>query len=106
MDYWREDNQDAYFPRARFNAGNTVNENQTRYLQDASYIRLKQVTLGYAVPFKYIEKLNITKLRLYFAANNLWEASKMKKYAFDPEMSSVVGYPLYRSFSFGATITF
>lgn len=51
-DYWREDNRDAFFPRARMN-GSAVNENQTRFMLNGAYIRCKQLALGYTIP-KYI----------------------------------------------------
>ena len=105
-DYWREDNPDAFFPRPRLNAGNTVNNSQTRFLQNAAYARLKQLSIGYTVPFKYTDKLSISKCRVYFTANNLWEISKMMFDTFDPELATVNAYPFMRSFSFGANLTF
>ena len=48
-DYWREDNRDAFFPRARMN-GSAVNENQTRFMLNGAYIRCKQLALGYTIP--------------------------------------------------------
>ena len=104
-DYWREDNPDAYFPRPRFNAGNSVNQAQTRFLQNASYVRLKQLTVGYTIPFKYTDKIGFSKCRIYFSANNLWEIHGMKK-TFDPELAQVNAYPFFRSYSFGANVTF
>ena len=104
-DYWREDNPDAYFPRPRLNAGNTVNTAQTRFLQNAAFCRLKQLTFGYTLPFKYTDKIAISKCRVYFSANNLWELSKMTFKSFDPEQPQMNAYPFPRSFSFGANIT-
>ena len=103
-DYWREDNRDAFFPRARMN-GSAVNENQTRFMLNGAYIRCKQLALGYTIP-KYIkEKAKISKLRVYFNADNLFEFSGMPD-TFDPELATVNAYPFIRSFSFGANLTF
>ncbi|MCC8155524.1 MAG: hypothetical protein LIP01_15910 [Tannerellaceae bacterium] len=105
FDYWREDNTDAFFPRARFDGGSAVHEKQTQFLQNAAYIRLKQLQLGYTIPYKYSSKAKITKARLYFNAENLWEYSKLLD-GFDPEIAQVNLYPLTRAFSFGVNVTF
>ena len=90
---WTEENHDGYFPRLRpiqsYNGGplGTVND---RYLQDVSYLRLKNVTFGYTVPFK---KSFISSCRLYFSGENLWYWSPMKKVTkyVDPELAVATG---------------
>jgi hypothetical protein len=104
VDYWREDNQDAFFPRARLN-GSAVNINQTHFLQNASYIRLKQLAVGYTIPARVTQKAKISKLRIYFNADNLWEYSPMPK-TFDPELAVVNAYPFIRGYSFGINLNF
>jgi len=108
-DFWREDNQNALFPRPRFNGGamvgNTGNMANTRFLQNAAYVRLKQLTVGYTVPFRHTDRIGVSKCRVYFSANNLWEAHNMFE-TFDPEIARVNAYPLFRSFSIGANLTF
>ena len=103
-DYWREDNRDAFFPRARMN-GSAVNENQTRFMLNGAYIRCKQLALGDTIPKYITEKAKISKLRVYFNADNLFEFSGMPD-TFDPELATVNAYPFIRSFSFGANLTF
>ena len=103
-DYWREDNREAFFPRARFNADAT-NQNQTRFMLNGAYIRCKQLALGYTIPKYITEKAKISKLRIYFNADNLFEFSGMPD-TFDPELATVNAYPFIRSFSFGANLTF
>lgn len=103
-DYWREDNRNAFFPRARMN-GSAVNENQTRFMLNGAYIRCKQLALGYTIPKYITEKAKISKLRVYFNADNLFEFSGMPD-TFDPELATVNAYPFIRSFSFGANLTF
>ncbi|WP_320981822.1 TonB-dependent receptor [Parabacteroides goldsteinii] len=103
-DYWREDNRDAFFPRARMN-GSAVNENQTRFMLNGAYIRCKQLALGYTISKYITEKAKISKLRVYFNADNLFEFSGMPD-TFDPELATVNAYPFIRSFSFGANLTF
>ena len=104
FDYWREDNTDAFFPRARFNAG-AVNQNQTRFLLNGAYIRCKQLALGYTIPKRITDKVKISKLRVYFNADNLFEFSGMPD-TFDPELATVNAYPFMRAYSFGANLTF
>lgn len=104
FDYWREDNQDAFFPRARFNA-DAVNQNQTRFLLNGAYIRCKQLAIGYTIPKQITEKAKISKLRVYFNADNLFEFSGMPD-TFDPELATVNAYPFIRAYSFGANLTF
>lgn len=50
QDYWREDNTSAYYPVARFNGGKALGQNQTRYLLNAAYLRLKSLSAGYTLP--------------------------------------------------------
>lgn len=103
-DYWREDNTTAHFPRARMN-GSAVNEDQTRFMLNGAYIRCKQLAIGYTIPKYITEKAKISKVRVYFNADNLFEFSGMPD-TFDPELATVNAYPFMRAFSFGANITF
>lgn len=103
-DYWTPDNTDAYFPRPRVGGAGEVNQAQTRFLQNAAYLRLKQLTVGYSIPKRITQKAGIQGVRLYLSGNNIWEATKMLK-IFDPEESATDMYPLTRAYSFGASIT-
>lgn len=103
-DYWREDNREAFFPRARFN-DDATKQNQTLFMLNGAYIRCKQLALGYTIPKYITEKAKISKLRVYFNADNLFEFSGMPD-TFDPELATVNAYPFIRSFSFGANLTF
>ncbi|MCG8310802.1 MAG: TonB-dependent receptor [Cytophagales bacterium] len=103
LDYWTEENTDAYWFRPRFGHGGNY-QTQTRYLQDASYIRLKQLTIGYNIPQSLIGKWNIQNVRIYFTGENLWEHSGILD-AYDPEILDARTYPLYRTLSLGLNIT-
>ena len=104
-DYWTEDNQDAYWPRLYNYNGDMYNfQPSDKWVQDASYLRLKNVTLGYTIP---IPKRYIEKLRIYVSGNDVWEKSDILK-VFDPEASNNVGrnyYPFFRTWSFGVNVT-
>lgn len=79
--------------------------------RDASYLRLKSLELGYSLPKKWMEKINIDSIRLYFSAHNLFTITDSFVRPFDPEKiegtnSSGFTYPLMRSFNFGVNINF
>jgi TonB-linked SusC/RagA family outer membrane protein len=105
------ENLDAYYPRPYFDGdgGGKNRKAQTRYLQDASYIRLKNLQVGYTLPGALTQRFFVSKLRVFFSGENLWTATAMSN-AFDPETinggwgGSV--YPLSKVFSFGLNINF
>ena len=103
-DYWSESNPDAFFPRPRIGNANEVSQIQTRFLQNAAYLRLKELTIGYTFPKSITQKAGIDNLRIYFSGSNLWEYTKMLK-IFDPEVNSTQTYPFTRSFSLGMNIS-
>lgn len=111
MDHWTEDNPDAYFPRVKAyiaeSTGHELAAVQTKYLQDASYLRMKNFTFGYTLPAELTQKWNIQRLRFYFSGENLFEITHLKA-NLDPEAlgSSSKVYPLQRSFSFGFNFNF
>jgi TonB-linked SusC/RagA family outer membrane protein len=107
-DSWREDNRDAYFPAAHISTNDKKNlQRQSRYIQNAGYIRLKNITLSYDVPTAIMEKVGLGQAQLYFSGMNLWEFSKIRK-PLDPEtiFSGALEYPMQRIFSLGARVSF
>jgi hypothetical protein len=100
-------NVNSYYPRPLFNNKNT--EWQTRYLQNAAYIRLKNVQLGYTIPPNISQKIHLQKCRLYVSGENLWTATKLSS-IFDPETidggSGGNVYPLSKVYSVGMSLTF
>lgn len=75
-----------------------------RYLQNAAYLRIKNITLGYTFPAKLVNKLYISQLRIYGSVENLHTFTSLPK-GYDPESMSW-SYPFYRTWSIGASITF
>lgn len=117
MDHWTEDNPNAYFPRVKAYAAEDANMElaaaQTRYLQDASYLRMKNLTIGYTLPKSVLSKMNISYLRVYFSAENLFTISGLEKgIDLDPEIIDKYNgfnsgtYPMQRVYSIGANLTF
>ena len=112
MDHWTEDNPDAYFPRETAYAAEGNSElgmNQTQYLQNASYLRLKNLTVGYTLPQKVVSKWGIQNLRFYFSAENIWTLNHLDV-ELDPEVSTTSDagktYPMQKTFSFGFNVGF
>ncbi|MBQ9296216.1 MAG: TonB-dependent receptor [Paludibacteraceae bacterium] len=88
--------------------GSTLNtENSTRFIEDGSYLRLKNLQIGYTFPLKWTQKFRCSRLRLYATASNLFTITKYSGY--DPEVGSGVdygNYPQSRTFTFGLNATF
>lgn len=111
MDYWTPENPNAYFPRRKayvaYQDWKEATAPQTKYLQNAAYMRLKNLTVGYTLPRQLTEKINVSRLRIYFSGENLCEISGLdKNYKVDPEGLGGQMYPFQRSFSFGLNVTF
>ena len=98
---WTPERTDAKFPMYGSGTGSYP---QTGYLLDASYIKLKQVILGYTFPRALINKIGLEKLRLNLAAYNLFTISDMPKY-YDADYLSDA-YPPKRTFSVGIQVGF
>ncbi len=105
MDYWSPENPDAFFPRPIIAGAADITTVQTRYLQNAAYLRLKQLTLGYTLPQELTQKISSDRIRVFFTGSNLWTLTKMIKIS-DPELAGPSAYPMFRSFSFGANFSF
>lgn len=107
MDKWTPSNPNAYFPRLKSYIAEDVSElgyPQTRYLQNFAYIRLKNLTVGYTIPQKVVNKLQLNRVRVYFSGENLFDKSGVK-FNLDPEAISGNIYPFQKTFSFGLNVT-
>ena len=105
-DYWTEDNQNAFWPRLyHYNNGEIFNFHASdRWIQDASYIRLKNIQLGYTLPIKKA----VRKMRVYVSGQDVWFHSKMLG-VFDPEVGNTATasvYPFFGTWSLGLNLTF
>ena len=116
---WTPENPNSYFPRPKGYialGNNDLGLPQTKYLQDASYIRLKNLTIGYTLPKKISNKIKTQHIRVYVSGQNLWESTNLHSsldpegLQTDPDASSQVGfgtsYPIQRVYSFGFEIYF
>lgn len=107
-DTWSPENPDAYFAAPHISTNTKQNiQPQSRYVQDASYIRLKNLTFAYNLPPEVAAKVGLVNASIYFAGMNLWEATKMRK-PLDPEVRPTLTQEYYkqRIYSLGLKITF
>ena len=103
-DYWTPENTNAFFPRLGWANGGNRNTS-TRYLQNASYCRLKNVTLGYTLPRNILDKIGVSRLRVYVTGENLLTFTSLIK-AFDPETLNNMTYPINKKIAVGLNLTF
>lgn len=97
----------ASYPRLTYNTGFNQNTFSTFWLEDASYLRLKNVQIGYTFPEKWMKKARIDNLRVYLSGDNLVTISDFF-YAYDPETPVSKGgyYPQVKTLVFGLNVTF
>ena len=115
---WSEENPDAYFPRPRsYSAtGGELSKVNSRYLQNVRYLRFKNLTVGYTLPKKWLDKVRVDKVRIYFTGENLHYWSPLKKNCLyvDPEsafsrssdVDNHMSYTWQKTMMFGIDITF
>ena len=122
LDYWTEDNRDAYYPKpyvagsgavGRFR--NKTSQTVDRYVQNAAYCRLKNLTISYNLPEKWISKIHLTKAQIFFSGENLLTFTKLPG-MFDPEglftansydsslSQAGKNYPMNKVFSIGVIL--
>jgi TonB-dependent starch-binding outer membrane protein SusC len=110
--YWTPDNQNTDIPRA----GSIIPELVLdRYLEDGDFLRMREITVGYSIPAKVLNRLNISRLRLYITGTNLFTLTKYTGY--DPEVNIAGGdiniinfdngsYPRSKSVILGLNLSF
>lgn len=112
---WEKKGDIATHPKAVLNGNKSANSISSRYLEDGSYFRIKNVTLGYELPKNLIQKAHMTRCRIYFSADNLWTATKFS--GMDPEITLTTSayelagmystnYPVGQTFQAGVEISF
>lgn len=108
-DHWTADKQSE---TPAFSGSELVNS--SRWVEDGSYLRLKNLTLGYSLPDKWLQKIKFNQIRVYATASNLWTITDYSGY--DPEASMGMDaygagidrgiYPSSKSWVVGLDITF
>lgn len=116
FNYWREPGDVNVLPRPNSNA----NQTSDRFLQDASYIRLRNLQIGYTLPKKFLERTPLQHVRMYVSGTNLWTYAPYFKG--DPEVGigsgetqganvipgefNLYSYPTTTNVSFGIDVKF
>jgi len=114
-DYYSAANVNGHLPRIGSGQAHPNNFLSGRYIEDGTYLRIQNISLGYSLPTEWISKIKITKLRIYGSIQNLYTFTKYKGY--DPEVGSynqdalLSGidngrYPTPRTMSMGFNIEF
>lgn len=106
--YWTAPGDNALRPQPRLGGNRSANSRSTRYVEDASFIRLRNVQLTYSIPASALQKIGFGKVLLYVQGQNLWTQTNYS--GFDPEASEngseFFRYPVGKSLTFGADFTF
>ncbi|SKC03908.1 SusC/RagA family TonB-linked outer membrane protein [Dyadobacter psychrophilus] len=130
---WQQDNMfreelgnfDAYLPRlvgyTAQGTGRALQVANDRFLQNAAYIRLRNLQVGYTIPNRIISKIHARDLKVYVSAENLWTWSPMYKWTRDTDVTSIYGsdrdlgggssgdgynYPMLKAISIGLSLNF
>lgn len=105
LDAWTPDNKNAKMPRIAVSKTSNNLENSDFWLQDGSYVRLKNVQFGYTLPKNTVKSWGIENIRVYYSGENLLTFHKMMIDA-DPELGSLYSFPINQTHAIGVNITF
>lgn len=122
---WSEANPNTYFPRMRGyiaqGTGRSLNVQQTKYLLNAAYVRLKNIQLGYNLPQKWINAIRMNYAKIYLSADNIWTWSPMYKITHNLDVENIGGsdrvltngtsgngnnYPMLKGYTIGLNVGF
>ncbi len=108
LDRWTGEGTSNSMPRAVFNDPNKNTRPSDRYVEDGSYLRIKNLTLGYTLPTEWIKKAHFSSVRVYASGLNIHTFTKYT--GFDPEVgtSGIDNnvYPVTATYSFGINLGF
>ncbi len=109
LDRWTPENPSTTTPQIYWgwSAPQKFSRPSSYFLQDASYLRLKNLVVGYTLPSKLTKSINIERLRFYFSGDNLFTSTNFK--GLDPERygnGDLIQYPQNKIYSFGVNVTF
>ncbi len=109
LDSWTPENPNASYPALHLGDNpNNKNPESSLFLYDASYLRLKNLELGYSLPQRWLKKVSLQQVRVYAQGMNLLTFDGLSKLNMDPETGDGNGswYPIQRVFNFGVNIVF
>ncbi|WP_282628710.1 SusC/RagA family TonB-linked outer membrane protein [Empedobacter sedimenti] len=104
-DRWSYDNQTGKYPQALSGPYQNQGASSDFWVEDASFLRVRDITLGYTITNDMIKNQNVfNKVRIYVSAQNPFIITKYK--GIDPELQNYYSYPIVKSIIMGANITF
>jgi len=108
LDHWTPQTPNATLPNPVSAFGpNTYNYNSTYWLTNNSFVRLKYLNLGYALPKPWVDKLGLSTVKVFVSGTNLFYVAASNKFLdVDPELGGVNAYPLMKTFNLGVNVTF
>lgn len=109
-DAWTPENKNAKMPRIFFDTNSPSSNRSVQsdfWMQNTSYLRLKNLQLGYTIPKNWLNSIGVENIRIYYSVENLLTFDKMK-INIDPEATSqrLSSYPLLRTHAFGINVSF
>ena len=108
LDRWTGEGTSNSVPRAVYSDPNKNARHSSRFVEDGSYLRIKNLTLGYTLPQAISKKAYLQTVRMYMSCQNLYTFTKYS--GFDPEVGAngidLSTYPLTRTISFGVNVKF
>ncbi len=116
LNAWTPTNTNTNMPRLNGNDQNNTNRTSDRFVEDGSYLRLKNLTVGYNLPSSLVNQIGLSSLRVYFSGQNLWTMTDYS--GADPEVGQrsstnylsngvdIGNYPLAQVYSFGVRVGF
>jgi hypothetical protein len=102
-DSWSPDNPNGKYPGYRGTSYRTRYDASTFFLVDNSFLRLKNLSVSYALPKSIMGKTKLNNIRVFFTGTNLLMVYSGNK-IYDPEMNSITAYPMMKAYSFGLNI--
>lgn len=108
-DSWTPQHTNASLP-IRYSANDGTNkvtaDESTFWQEKSSWVRCKYIALGYSLPQNWINKAGLAGAHIFFNATNPFIISKFNKLYYDPEIGNPNSFPIMRTFSFGASVTY
>lgn len=104
FNYWTEDNPTNDFPRPEKSFSSSDPRLESLGYVDGSYLKIKEITLGYSLPKTWISKINGSKVRVYCSLKNFFTFSHFDNY--DPERGGSLSYPMTKQAVFGLNVEF
>lgn len=102
-DYWTPTNPTNDMPRPLYGDNNPLYASTLGY-ENGDFVKIKDVTLAYNVPLKWISKIGLTRLRVYGTMKNFFTFSGVSDY--DPEGQGSIYYPMTKELVFGVNVAF